>query len=1044
MKSLIYKLAASLLCLNLAFCAYGNIPGGGTGSGPAVTIVNNGNGTVTMANGIVSIVCTTSGATINQINYTYNNGSGPQTLNLLSGGNNGGQLYWETGGFGTGTFTYSIVSNTPAYGEIDLLSSSSTNGLMDIHFSMLSGSTGFYVTTVMAHRSQDLPMSMGETRDNIYAGSMFNWMSVDAARNKLMEVQPAAGAVGVLGAPVECSLWTNGIYEGRYEDKYKYSADFGVQRVWGWSSVGTGGYNVGLWNVSASAEYYSDGPMKRDLMSHIGTTILNYYETSHYGSGKTDGNWGNGEIWSKVYGPYFIYCNNISNTITATNQAAQMLYDDALAQAAAEATAWPYSWFGNANYASASQRGFITGQMAINDSYNPNASPAGLWVGVVQQPTTVDGVYDFQQWMKAYQFWTKTDTNGNFTISNVVAGANYTLYAFGPGAAGTFQSQSLSGGEPPTTLDIPSSPFSVTVTGGVTNNLGTVTWTPARVGPTVFEIGYPDRTGAKFRHGEDYWVGDIGPGPTDPMPIWTKFLEYPFDFPSGPDYIVGQSRWSTDWNYVQPPVVSSSGAYNSSSSTITFNLASAPANGATASLYIATASDYQGALEIFVNGNSLVSGAGGVTATPNSLPSTGYIPAYSGSGNESDTTIREGIDSVLSDESITFPASLLQSGANTITISLRQVGGSYFANHAMYDYLRMELTGYVPPPPASVTAYAGNNGGLVCWPVTPGATSYNIYSTTTSGSGYSLIASGLTGPVCGSGADNAMYLDTNAVNGSTWYYVVQSVNPTGNSVNSPESSGVTPSSGVSTSAPAAPTGLTVSSATHQSVTLNWSAPAGANFYTIYRSTLYDNGGGASNTLNTIVLDNTNTGTSYTDTSPTDGSIYSYSVTATSAGGTSANSASAMAIPLPAPPASAPGSFTGSFSGTAKTNIDLSWSPVSGAVGYIVWRSTGPTGPFNYVMSITETTYLDSGATTNNSYYYEVAAVNAAGVSTNATFIVLGQVVAPGLSAIPGNAQVSLSWNATPESTNYVLQSSTTNGGYLQHDPHYQHHQFREQ
>ena len=38
---------------------------------------------------------------------------------------------------------------------------------------------------------------------------------------------------------------------------------------------------------------------------------------------------------------------------------------------------------------------------------------------------------------------------------------------------------------------------------------------------------------------------------------------------------------------------------------------------------------------------------------------------------------------------------------NTINIAIRQ-SGSYFANHAMYDYLRLELAGYVPPPPASV------------------------------------------------------------------------------------------------------------------------------------------------------------------------------------------------------------------------------------------------------------------------------------------------------------------------------------------------------
>ena len=301
--------------------AFANIPGGGTGTGANVTLVDNGS-TVTLANGIVSILCTKSGATINQINYTYNNGGGTTTTQLLSGGHNGGQLYWELGGFGTGGFTYTLVSNPASnggnYAEISLLSASSTNGIMEVHFSLLRGSTGFYVTAIWGHRAVDGPQGMGETRDNIYSGSIFNWMSVDATRNRLMSVSSSAGAIGVFGAPVECSLWTNGIYSGQYEDKYKYSADLGVQRVWGWSSVGSGGLNVGLWNISASAEYYNGGPLKRELMEHIGTTILNMHNGSHYNMG-TDGNFASGEIWTKVYGPYFIYCNNVTNTITGTN-----------------------------------------------------------------------------------------------------------------------------------------------------------------------------------------------------------------------------------------------------------------------------------------------------------------------------------------------------------------------------------------------------------------------------------------------------------------------------------------------------------------------------------------------------------------------------------------------------------------------------------------------------------------------------------------------------------------------------------------------------
>jgi len=982
------------------------------GAGSDVTLTDNGTG-VTIANGIVSILCTKSGATIDQINYTYNNGSGPQTVNLLAGNPNGGQLYWELGGFGGGTFSYSLIAD-PAndggnYAEISLVSSSASSGTMEVRFSMLRGSSGFYVTPIWSHRPADALLSMGETRDNIYAGSIFNWMSVDATRNRLMSVSPNSVSIPVLGAPQEVSLWTNGIYAGRYEDKYKYSADFGDQRVWGWSSVGTGGKNVGLWNVSATAEYYNGGPMKRELMSHIGTTILNMTHGGHYGGG-ADSTWASGEDWTHVYGPYFIYCNNISSSITQTNVAAQALYSDALAQAQTEASAWPYTWFTNeANYATPANRGTVTGQIIISDPDNPNASESNLWVGLIRQPSTVNSSYDFQMWTKPYQFWVRTDANGNFTIPSVIATNNYTLYAFGPGAAGTFQSQAQTGGSAPNSVDIPASPFSVTVTGGATNNLGPVTWTPTRYGPTVFEIGYPDRTARKFRHGEDWWVGDIGPDASDPSPIWSKWLEYPFDFPSGPSYTVGQSRWTTDWNFCQPVVTDSAGNYNPSTSTIHFNLDSAPSG--TASFYIATASDYQGPLTIKVNGTDIAGG-------------NGYDPAYDGSGNESDSTIREGIHGLYSDHRITF-SGLLTQGPNTIAIMMRK--GGYFANHAMYDYIRLEMPGYVPSAPASVVAYPGNGSNLVCWPVMPGATGYNILRTTSSGSNYVSLTSGVVGPVCGSGWNNATYVDTNAANGTTYYYVVQSTNTVGTSTNSPESAGTTPLGSLATSAPAAPTGLAIGSSGHQNVVLNWSASAGANFYTVYRSTLFDNGGGASNVLGTIVLANNVTSPTYTDTSPTDGSTYSYYVTATSAGGTSGNSTAAVAVPLPSAPASAPGSLTANFVGT--TSVVLNWSPVSGAVGYIIRRATSPGGPYTFLMSVTETTYTDSGLDVSTTYYYQVSAVNAAAVSANSSQSVTAPPYAPAsLSAIPGNSQIILSWTPVANATKgYYLYRGTSSG-----------------
>ena len=184
----------------------------------------------------------------------------------------------------------------------------------------------------------------------------------------------------------------------------------------------------------------------------------------------------------------------------------------------------------------------------------------------------------------------------------------------------------------------------------------------------------------------------------------------------------------------------------------------------------------------------------------------------------------------------------------------------------------------------------------------PGATSYNILRSTNVAGTYVSVTNGVTGPVCGCGAMNATWLDTTAGNGTNYFYVVRSANPVGSSTNSPASAGATPSAGISSSAPAAPAGLTVAGFAHQSVTLNWSAVSRCELLFRLPFHLVNTGGGSSNVLSTILLNNAVTNTTYTDTSPTDGGIYSYAVTATGAGGTSTNSAPAVAVPLPAAPA----------------------------------------------------------------------------------------------------------------------------------------------
>lgn len=66
----------AVVCLRFTSAAWANLPGG----------------TVTIGNGIVSIVCNTNSGQITTINYTFNNTGSTQTLNLLSGNANGGNF----------------------------------------------------------------------------------------------------------------------------------------------------------------------------------------------------------------------------------------------------------------------------------------------------------------------------------------------------------------------------------------------------------------------------------------------------------------------------------------------------------------------------------------------------------------------------------------------------------------------------------------------------------------------------------------------------------------------------------------------------------------------------------------------------------------------------------------------------------------------------------------------------------------------------------------------------------------------------------------
>jgi rhamnogalacturonan endolyase len=609
-----------------------------------VKITENGT-TVVMENGIVKATITKATATVTSLVY---NG-----LEMIQGGYGGGSIYWSwnmPNYQNPSSCTYSLITDPSANSfnsaEIKLHmtwdGTASTAAMdVDVYYSLQRNVSGLYAAATLSHPAAYPDLQGGEWRMASYPNPRLDWLSVDALRNRKMPTAAdLASSVAVPGAPLEVTRLTTGIYKDQYECKYDYSADFGDIDTWGWSSTVD---NVGLWVTASSKEYYGGGPKKTELFCHANPVMLNMLGGTHFGGGQETAV-AAGEEWRKDFGPFLIYCNKVASGTTNANLA---LWEDAKTKAKTEQNAWPYQWHANPAYIKQAGRGTVTGKLVINDSGNPTASVANTWVGLGIPPTGTANTTQFQRWSKNYQFWVKTDANGNFTIPDVIPGT-YSLFAFGSGANGQL---SLSN--------------AATVTAGSTTALGNVSWVPTRVAKTVWEIGTPDRDTKEFRHGSDWWTSN-----TYPDTRWGIFMNYPQDFPTDVNFTIGQSNIATDWNYVHywdKNLRAASPAWN-----VNFNLAQAPTTGTTASVYVGIAEIKSAALILSVNGTNVTTPSTGISFVENS-----------------NAMLRKSTHGTFNETRFDFPGSLLKIGTNQITFTIR-VGGSETLGDIMYDYIRLE------------------------------------------------------------------------------------------------------------------------------------------------------------------------------------------------------------------------------------------------------------------------------------------------------------------------------------------------------------------
>ncbi|KAH0989074.1 hypothetical protein GBA52_000557 [Prunus armeniaca] len=545
---------------------------------------------------------------------------------------------------------------------------------IDKRFIMLCNSSGFYSYAIYDHLKEWPPFNLPQTRIVFkLRKEKFQYMAIADNRQRYMPLPDdrLPERSKVLDVP-EAVLLVNPIepeFKGEVDDKYEYSSENQNLRVHGWICMDP---PVGFWQITPSDEFRSGGPLKQNLTSHVGPTCLAMFLSAHYSGEDLVLKLKPDEPWKKVFGPVFIYLNSV--TSNANDDPSPPLWEDAKNQMMTEVQKWPYDFPASSEFPPSDQRGNVSGRIQVRDRYvSEDCIPGkGAYVGLA--PPGDAG--SFQRDCKGYQFWTRADEHGYYSIKNIREG-QYNLYAWVPGFIGDYRYDAA-----------------INITAGCDIDVGELVYEPPRDGPTLWEIGIPDRSAAEF------YVPDPNPNYINKLYVnhpdrfrqyglWERYADlYP---DQDLIYTIGTSDYAKDWFFAQVTRKKDDDTYEGTTWQIKFQLDNVNQSG-TFKLQISLATANIAELQIRINDPK---------ADP-PLFTTGVI-------GKDNTILRHGIHGLYWLYSIDIPATLLVEGNNTLFLTQPISNSPLAAFHGlMYDYIRLEG----PPSSTSTRGVVMDNGIL--------------------------------------------------------------------------------------------------------------------------------------------------------------------------------------------------------------------------------------------------------------------------------------------------------------------------------------------